>query len=893
MQRGGCRRHGCECAAFSSASYLPKVCSICFHDDHDHPRRGDPRDAAIRTSTTSSRRQSHVAEVPEISDGVATPRYGRATRSSLAKTPSAASIVGSTAQSISSQQPSISSQQPSISSQHPSISSQQPSISSQHPSISSQQPSISSQHPSISSIASTSHHNGPTLANLSSRPQTPREKSVRKAKSSRNIQDRRKSAKSAQQELHADVILELKKSNGEVSSPLQKVKPTFSIPILSMLPVRSTRENAKINTSRNSVDLAPSAEKVLKFALRSLDVGEDKLYELLQLISAARLSKRPLLDQDQICHLHQIQFEVEALLSEQNLRRAVRLVEHRYVAKLERRKFLELRRSGLIPRNLLIMELVRSEKQYIDLLKSCYQHYFTPFLQNLSQIILVRANYFPDQAGMKSIFGKFDSLYYFHCDFILHFTNMTTVWPFIDGKIGGIFKKMISSFKIYDEYANNFRHSKDTLSRYEENSLFHTYLQNIVTQNPGVLPLNASLTIPLQRASQYETILQEILDKTPASHTDHEDLAEVCVEMKRVCAHIQSKLERSVDRAQVLNVMRRMKDGHNHINLDSRFIHEGDVFTILETRLSQRHAFLFDDRIVITKQESRNSFKFSKMFHMSRVRLRNLPDAPYAKYLFELVLEDQAVLFGCPSLEDKMRWIQFITDILSYRVSNTVFGVPLENLLYRDPEKKVVPDFIQDAMEMIKKHGISSEGIFRVPGEAAAVEKLREELDSGHGYDYRSYDPNTIASVIKMWLRDLPEPLIPYDLYDKALEANATHNLQYKKLAFMLIISQIPDPNRSILYHFAQFLFEVSQHSEENKMTIQNLSTVFGPNIIRPRMETLQSVPKIPYANAALQFMIQNHEEVFSIPEFPSVGPQEHDQQETTSAVAPAISEEP
>eukprot|EP00002_Diphylleia_rotans_P005661 TRINITY_DN1483_c0_g1_i2.p1 TRINITY_DN1483_c0_g1~~TRINITY_DN1483_c0_g1_i2.p1 ORF type:complete len:885 (+),score=160.37 TRINITY_DN1483_c0_g1_i2:50-2704(+) len=555
------------------------------------------------------------------------------------------------------------------------------------------------------------------------------QKQTRQAQPSRN--DRRRSIKGTALVVPKQSPLKLKKSKGEVVSSLANVKPVFTIPVFSMLPLRRIKETDRIDTSRNSVDLTPSTEKILKFLLRSMDVDSDKIYDALEYIGNLRRNKTPLLDQDQIRHLHQIQFEVEALLSEQNMRRAVRLVEHRYRAKLERRRYLQLRQSGLIPRNLLIMDLARSEKQYIELLKNCYQHYFTPFVQNMNQTILIRANYFPDAAGMKSIFGKFDSLYYFHCDFILQFNNMTTSWPYIDGNVGGIFKKMINSFKIYEEYTNNFRHSKDTLARHEENAVFQTYLQNIVVQNPGLLPLSACLTVPLQRVSQYTKDLEMILQQTPHSHSDFADLRDVCAEMKRVNNHVQSKLERSVDRAHVLDVMRRMKDGHNNINIDSRFICEGDLSMIIDAKVHARHVFLFDDRMILVKMELGQTYRFRDMFHLSRVRFRNLPDSAHAKHLFELVYDDRTVLLSAPSLEEKSKWIEYITNILSLRVSNAVFGVPLEYLMHRDAKGQVVPTFIRDAVDIIRTTAIDLEGIFRVPGDASALERLKEQLNSG------------------------------------------------------------------------------------------------------------------------------------------------------------------
>ncbi|KAI8884398.1 Rho GTPase activation protein [Backusella circina FSU 941] len=161
----------------------------------------------------------------------------------------------------------------------------------------------------------------------------------------------------------------------------------------------------------------------------------------------------------------------------------------------------------------------------------------------------------------------------------------------------------------------------------------------------------------------------------------------------------------------------------------------------------------------------------------------------------------------------------------------SVFGESLENIMDMQKESSLkVPQivtFLANAVHDL--NGQATQGIFRVPGDADAVTELRVRIENGN-YDATGIDdPNVPASLLKYWLRDLAEPLIPTSFYDKCIK-NAQDPVNVVD-----IINSLPNCNRRIALYMIRFLQdynnpEVTQHT---LMNVLNLAMVFAPNFLR------------------------------------------------------------
>ena len=63
---------------------------------------------------------------------------------------------------------------------------------------------------------------------------------------------------------------------------------------------------------------------------------------------------------------------------------------------------------------------------------------------------------------------------------------------------------------------------------------------------------------------------------------------------------------------------------------------------------------------------------------------------------------------------------------------------------------------------------MQTEGIFRLSASAVVVNQLKDKIENGKFYEVilKELDPHALSSLIKMFLRDLPDPLLTYKLFD-------------------------------------------------------------------------------------------------------------------------------
>nr|XP_046232441.1 rho GTPase-activating protein 22 isoform X2 [Scatophagus argus] len=175
-------------------------------------------------------------------------------------------------------------------------------------------------------------------------------------------------------------------------------------------------------------------------------------------------------------------------------------------------------------------------------------------------------------------------------------------------------------------------------------------------------------------------------------------------------------------------------------------------------------------------------------------------------------------------------------------LSAGIFGQRLEDTVQYEKKfgPRLAPLLVEQCVDFIRERGLDEEGLFRMPGQANLVKELQESFDCGDKPLFDSNtDVHTVASLLKLYLRELPEPVIPFSKYEDFLtcaqllakdEEEGVQELGRQ-------VSTLPLPNYNLLKYICKFLDEVQSHCNENKMSVQNLATVFGPNILRPKME--------------------------------------------------------
>ncbi|XP_028274087.1 rho GTPase-activating protein 24 isoform X2 [Parambassis ranga] len=202
----------------------------------------------------------------------------------------------------------------------------------------------------------------------------------------------------------------------------------------------------------------------------------------------------------------------------------------------------------------------------------------------------------------------------------------------------------------------------------------------------------------------------------------------------------------------------------------------------------------------------------------------------------------ETYLLMASTQNDMEDWVKTIRRVIWAPFGGGIFGQKLEETVRYERRfgNKLAPMLVEQCVDFIRQRGLREEGLFRLPGQANLVKELQDAFDCGEkpSFDCNT-DVHTVASLLKLYLRELPEPVIPFQKYDEFLACakllGKDDETGMKELRRLL--ESLPPVNHNLLKYICRFLDEVQSYSGVNKMSVQNLATVFGPNILRPKME--------------------------------------------------------
>ncbi|XP_058848327.1 rho GTPase-activating protein 44-like isoform X2 [Acipenser ruthenus] len=159
------------------------------------------------------------------------------------------------------------------------------------------------------------------------------------------------------------------------------------------------------------------------------------------------------------------------------------------------------------------------------------------------------------------------------------------------------------------------------------------------------------------------------------------------------------------------------------------------------------------------------------------------------------------------------------------------YGKALEEHLAISGREIAFP--IEACVTMLLECGMQEEGLFRVAPSASKLKKLKASLDCGV-LDVQEYsaDPHAIAGALKSYLRELPEPLMTFELYDEWIQASNIQDQDKRLQALLNACEQLPKANANNLRYLIKFLAKLTEYQDSNKMTPGNIAIVLGPNLL-------------------------------------------------------------
>ncbi|XP_068118013.1 rho GTPase-activating protein 44 isoform X7 [Hyperolius riggenbachi] len=164
------------------------------------------------------------------------------------------------------------------------------------------------------------------------------------------------------------------------------------------------------------------------------------------------------------------------------------------------------------------------------------------------------------------------------------------------------------------------------------------------------------------------------------------------------------------------------------------------------------------------------------------------------------------------------------------------FGKPLEEHLTVSGREIAFP--IEACVTMLLECGMQEEGLFRVAPSASKLKKLKAALDCCV-VDVAEYsaDPHAIAGALKSYLRELPEPLMTFELYEEWIQASNIQDQDKRLQALWNACEKLPKPNYNNFKYVIKFLAKLTEFQDANKMTPSNMAIVLGPNLLWPQAE--------------------------------------------------------
>ncbi|XP_024920109.1 rho GTPase-activating protein 15 [Cynoglossus semilaevis] len=200
-------------------------------------------------------------------------------------------------------------------------------------------------------------------------------------------------------------------------------------------------------------------------------------------------------------------------------------------------------------------------------------------------------------------------------------------------------------------------------------------------------------------------------------------------------------------------------------------------------------------------------------------------------------------------------------------IRDNVFGCHLDTLCHR--ENTTVPKFVEKCVRAVERRGLDIDGIYRVSGNLAVIQKLRHKADHEEQLDLDDgqwQEIHVITGALKLFFRELPEPLFPFSCFHKFITAIQIPDYDLRVSYITDLVRALPLPNHNTMELLFKHLRRVTQHRESNRMSVQSLAIVFGPTLLRPQVESPNMTIHMVFQSQIVELILNEFQNVFPAP---------------------------
>ncbi|XP_043212869.1 rho GTPase-activating protein 18-like isoform X2 [Amphibalanus amphitrite] len=229
---------------------------------------------------------------------------------------------------------------------------------------------------------------------------------------------------------------------------------------------------------------------------------------------------------------------------------------------------------------------------------------------------------------------------------------------------------------------------------------------------------------------------------------------------------------------------------------------------------------------------------------------------------------------------------------------SAVFGCALTTLMERDRRRQPdasVPLLLERVLTHLEQRCLHEEGLLRVPGHQQKVDQLRRTVDERFysrpgdvDEALRTSSANDVAALVKLFLRELPAPLLTRELMDAFHQTDALP-LGQQVAALNLLCLKLPETNRAVLRRLLDFLAAVATRETANKMTLENVAMIMAPNLMWPAQRRQKDISvEIEYAavtSRVVRNMVRHRDGLWEVlPKFIGQVRQQHEAEQQLKA---------
>eukprot|EP01103_Thecamoeba_quadrilineata_P006552 TRINITY_DN1627_c0_g1_i2.p1 TRINITY_DN1627_c0_g1~~TRINITY_DN1627_c0_g1_i2.p1 ORF type:complete len:856 (+),score=156.58 TRINITY_DN1627_c0_g1_i2:59-2569(+) len=620
-----------------------------------------------------------------------------------------------------------------------------------------------------------------------------------------------------------------------------------------------------------------------------LNMGTDMSQKILQMCLEANPTSNAFPKQEAIKSLEKVCNTLNKLVDHQKKLQKVCTVQATLRGWLVRKRLGCLSmpmRQSLLSYHSVYHRILRAERQYTLYLESLMNDYFDPLFQAEARMRRSSSSRKISEEIMQltTIYSSLEDLHDLHNNLVRELEEIReNKWPFLEG-LGVVFIKMAPSLSVYRGFVTNFKKSMDILDQLESEKSTSDLLVNLADDSNSDMPLKMLLSSPLFHIGKLQVELELLAQCRPANSADYNELLEAWSIIRASSNLLQTRLNIGYSNALLWNIQRKITSCTSLVTITGgrKFLREGDFHGARGKKL---RAYLLTD-LIITASPSSSAVKFKGRIDLDRATITGIEDSD-TKFKFKVerafqikTANSEVHVFVAKSEHEKNSWVEDIKNQIDYLTSR-VFGIDLRTLATREGrEETAVPYVVEKCVDHILTHGIDVEGIMRLSGSKPEVESLMSIFESCAVHrsqpeqkevDLTPHPINVVASVLKQFLSNLPEPPIPFRCYDdfmalqEIIGPRSTHRTGLVGLlkGLQQLVQQLPEFNFRFLRYIIQFSRKISKNWEINRMTPQNMAIVVGPSLLQPKIQTIETNIKIPMVNAMIEAMLVFFEYVF------------------------------